>query len=68
MACPWPVLRTPRAQNHYTCFLGGKAALYADGHFVYSPVKRNFRSIHTFTYQVTDTSYPATVTLTIRPR
>ncbi len=50
---------------------GGKVALYADGHFVYTPLRSCFFGTRSFTYQVTDgheVSNPATVTLTIRPR
>ncbi len=49
---------------------GGKVALYADGHFVYTPAKEGFYGAHSFTYQATDgqaASNTATVTLTIIP-
>ncbi len=48
---------------------GGKVALYADGHFVYTPGKKCFYGTRSFTYQVTDgqdDSNPATVTLTTK--
>jgi uncharacterized repeat protein (TIGR03803 family) len=47
----------------------GKVALYADGHFVYTPARKCFYGTRSFTYQVTDgqaTSNAATVTLTTR--
>lgn len=48
---------------------GGKVALYADGHFVYTPGKKCFYGTRSFTYQATDgqdASNPATVTLTTK--
>ena len=50
---------------------GGKVALFADGHFVFTPGKKCFNGTRSFTYQVTDgqdTSNPATVTLTTKVR
>ncbi len=50
---------------------GGKVALYADGHFVYTLGKKCFYGTRSFTYQATDgqeTSSPATVTLTTKRR
>jgi hypothetical protein len=48
---------------------GGTVALYADGHFVYTPPSAKFNGSRSFTYQVTDGQAPsntATVTLTIQ--
>ncbi len=48
---------------------GGTVALYADGHFVYTPSAAGFNGTRSFTYQVTDgqaISNTATVSLTIR--
>ncbi len=50
---------------------GGAVALYADGHFTYTPGKKCFYGTRSFTYEVTDgqdTSNPATVTLTTKRR
>ena len=48
---------------------GGTVALYADGHFVYTPPSATFSGSRSFTYQASDgqaASNTATVTLTIR--